>query len=396
MADIPSYPLFNRTYHLYRLSPLYHGDTPLLDAKSLRTHAKRLREQLKGDNVRGVEVDFAGTEGALPNLGPLDECSWELMGDEDAWIDRHRHLLEPDASQLSSAVAPDQARGIEVTLEYEKQSYNALILRDPETTSSLDHFTSLPLLLVKMPAPIREIFLNYLKTTFDAHVVSMKLPSAFLTSSLDTYLQHLSSDGSTQSITDVIRQLQLQLTFPTSTTLLKHIDLTIAGDDVPGFLNRGKLLPTSLHKPFTSAISSYINKHLAIDLSNPKVQISKISCSAFTVSTDRLRIVAPDIQSDTSSSGAGDPPASSAQLAVQDFFVSLVREATGSGKFLPEDITAEKRSSTPSSTAIRRVGSRKRAVSNAAAGNTTKRTKAKGKENSTHPDGNQAMLDELV
>ena len=43
MSDIPPYPLYNRTYSLFRLSPLHHGDAPLLADRALRTHAKRLK-----------------------------------------------------------------------------------------------------------------------------------------------------------------------------------------------------------------------------------------------------------------------------------------------------------------------------------------------------------------
>jgi hypothetical protein len=375
MAAAPPYPLYDRMYTLYRVSPLHHGETSLLDARSLRTHAKRLGEQLKGDNVRGVEVDFAGTEGALPDKGPLEACQWEMMGDEEAWIGLHHQPDEP--------ITPEKVRGIEVNLEYEKQSYSALLLRDPETTTSPDGFTSLPLLLIKMPAPIREVFLNYLRTTFDAHVAPLKLSPAFLTSSLETYFRHLSTSTSTQTILDVVQKLQLQLTFPHNSTLLKSMDISIAGPDVAGFVSRGKLLLNSQQKPFTSAISTYLKNHLALDLSHPKVQISRISCHSFQLSTDRIRLGPPDIAGDMSLSQDDDAPEESAsQLAMEDFYISLVREATGTSKFLPEGIAEATRTSTPSSVRSAKIVRRKRAVSNAASQNVTpKRAKAHGKEN---------------
>lgn len=396
MAEIPPYPLYNRTYQLYRVSPLHHADsdTPLLHDRTLRTHAKRLREQLKGDNVRGVEVDFAGTEDALPNLGPLEECNWDMIGDEDAWIDRHRQLVDPEASQVSQAMTAEEARGIEVSLEYEKQSYNALLLRDPGVTSSPDGFTLLPLLLVKMPAPVREVFLNYVRTSFDAHVAPLKLPSAFITSSLETYFRHLSSSSSSQSIQDIVRQLQVQLSFPNATALLKHLDITIASRHVPGFVSRGKLLKHAKEKPFTAALSRYLKKHLALDLSHPKVQVSRISCGSLSLGTDRLKLVAPETSNDSSFEESSAPEASAGQLAVHDFYTSLVREATGTGKFLPEEPATDMRSSTPSSIASHRVGRRKRAISSTAAGNgNTKRSKARGKENGRRQGADDEMVD---
>jgi hypothetical protein len=380
MADIPPYPLYNRTYNLYRVSPLHHGETPLLTDRTLRIHAKRLKEQLKGDSVRGVQVDFAGAEDTA-KLGPLEECNWELIGDEDAWIDRHRQSVDPDVSGLSAVLSAERARGLEVSLEYEKQSYNALLLRDPGVTASPESFTALPLLLVKMPGPIREIFLNYLRTTFDAHVAPLRLPSSFIASSLETYFKHLSAGTSTQSIQDVIRQLHIQLAFPNTTSLLKHVEFSIPGADVPGFVDRGRLLKDTHNKPFTAALSSYSKQHLALDISHPKVQISRISCNSFHLGTERLKLVAPDTLADTSLSDAGgaSQDASAGQLAVQELYTSLVREAAGSGKFLPED-WIDSRTGTPFSTVSSRAGGRKRAVSNAAvSSDSKKKTKAKGK-----------------
>jgi hypothetical protein len=395
MADIPPYPLYNRTYSLYRLSPLHHGDAPLFDDQSLRLHAKRLKEQLKGDNVRGVQVDFAAAEDTA-KLGPLEECSWDTIGDEDAWIDRHRQSVDPEASQLSAVLGPNRVRGIEVSLEYEKQSYNALLLRDPDVTASPAGFTSLPLLLVKMPGPIREIFLTYIRTAFDAHVAPLRLPSSFIASSLETYFKHLSSSGSTQSIQDVVRQLSVQLAFPTTTALLKHIEITIAAADVPGFVSRGKVLHGGADKPFITALTHYLKSHLALDLSHAKAHISRMSCTSFHLGTERLKLAAPDPLQDTSVSedvGASQD-VSAGQRAVQEFYTSLVREAVGSGKFMPEGLAHNTRDGTPSSTTSAKAVRRKRAISNAATGNANqKKLKARGKENGKAAKGGRNTAD---
>jgi hypothetical protein len=390
-SQITPYPLYGRTYQLFHASALHRGDTPLLNDRSLQTHAKRLKEQLKGDNVRGVQVDFAAAEDTA-KLGPLEDCTWELFGDEDAWIDRHRQSIEPEASQMTTVLTPDRARGIEISLEYEKQSYNALLLRDPGVTSSPDGFTSLPLLLVKMPGPIREIFLNYLRTAFDAHVAPLRLPSSFITSSLETYFKRLSSSTSTQTIQDVVRQLNVQLAFPNTTTSLKHIEITIAGADVPGFVTRGK----GSDKPFTTALSQYLKTHLALDLSHNKAHISRISCSSFHLGTDRLKLAAPIPLDDNSMSDdvGASQDISAGQLAVQDFYAALVREATGTGKFLPEELALEQRDGTPSSTTSAQSSRRKRAASNASAISAyRKKAKSKGKENGTGANGEERVTD---
>lgn len=380
MADIPPYPLYARTYLLYRVSPLHTADASLLSERVLNIHANRLREQLKGDNVRGVEVDPRPTNDALPTLGPLEDCQWHLLGDEDAWIDRHRQLLDPEASHLTQLVSPDQARGIDISLDYEKQSYSALLLRDPKVTTSPPAFTSLPLMLVRMPSAIRDIFLDYIRTTFDAHVAPLSLSSPFITATLETYFRHLSARSSTQSIQDVIRQLQIQLSFPQTTTLLRHLDLTIAARDVPTFLARGRLLRNAKDRPFTVALRAYINSHLALDIFHPKVHLSRITCASFVLGSDRLKLMAPDI-TDASVASSDIPEGSGGELAVRDFYVSLVKEASATAKFLKADLTGHPSSSTPSPAMTPRAERRKRAVSNVDAGSgTTKRSKPRAKD----------------
>lgn len=395
MADIPAYPLYNTTYLLYRASPLHHGDTTLMNEQSLRTHARQLRNQLKGDNIRGVEVDFAGTEGAWPTVGPLEDCNWDIIGDEDDWINRQRHVVDPEASQVSANISAEHARGLHVTLEYERNSYSALLLRDPTNTTSPEGFTALPLLMLKMPAPIREVFLKYLRTTFDAHVAPLRLAPTFLTSTLETYFRHLNASTSTQSIRDVVRQLQLQLSFTNNSSLLKHIDVNISSNDVPAFVKRGTQLRHQTRTPFTSAISTYLQKHLALDLSHPKVQITKVTCGSFVLSLDRLKLFAPADSDVSIIEGRDSPGASASQLAAHELYVSMIREATGTGKFLPENLVIERDSATPSSDGGNARlqdgrGRRKRAISTTTpVGGNAKRSKARGKENRERADGGQ-------
>ena len=390
MAYVAPYPLLNRTYSLYRLSPLHHGDAPLLVDDATRTHAKRLKDQLKGDNVRGVQVDFAAAQ-ETATLGPLDDCRWEVLGDEDAWIDRRLQSEDPGAPRVAPDVTPDRARGLHVTLDYDKQQYNALLLRDPDATSSPIGFTALPLLLVKMPAPIRDIFFSYLRTTFDAHVAPLRLPSPFLTSALETFFTHLTASSSTLSIQHVIKQLHIQLAFPTATSLLNLIHVSNPSEDVAEFVRRGRLLKDTHSKPFTAALTKYLNQHLALDLSHPKVHVSRISCSSFHLGTERLKIVAPDTLPDASfSDQESSQDSSAAQLAVHELYTSLVREATGSGKFLPEDLAKDSTDDSPSSTASAR---RKRAISTTAVSNgNSKKTKARGKENAARVSGDNTVI----
>jgi hypothetical protein len=189
--------------------------------------------------------------------------------------------------------------------------------------------------------------------------------------------------------------LHVQLAFPNTTNLLKHVEITVAGPDVPGFVNRGKLLKDAHKKPFTAALAEYLKHHLALDMSHNKAHISRISCNSFHLGTERLKLIAPDTLADTSFSdeGGASQDASAGQLAVEEFYKSLVREATGSGKFLPEDSTKDLRQDTPSSTTSARASRRKRAISNPAIGNDKKKSKAKGKENGRKANESDDMMD---
>ncbi|KAK8206990.1 kinetochore complex Sim4 subunit Fta1-domain-containing protein [Phyllosticta capitalensis] len=309
MADndpVPDYPLYNSTFSAYRLSPLYHGSNPLLHGRQLRAHARRLKDLLRGDTLRGVDVHFLDVG---DNRGTLEECSWDLLGDEESWDRMHQENEgeeEPGEFDQAPIVQAHEARGIHVRLQYQKATHSALILRDPETTSrsELSDFTSLPLLLVRMPSGVRDIFLNFLTTTFDTRIAPLQLQSSFLSSTLETLFQDLDADPSIDSLADVLTgPLQLQFSFPNifhagTPAPLRSIDLRISQDDVPEFLSRGTQLVTSdasilraqpqpthdsrvqhppaLTGPFTAALSAYLSSHLALPLTHPAIHMSKV------------------------------------------------------------------------------------------------------------------------
>lgn len=338
MADpIPKYPLYDATYTAYRLSPLYRGANSLLDETTLRMHARRLRDILRGDILRGVDVGGGNADGSTS--GTLENCTWELVGDEDSWERLHQSNAEEDEEQpgdLTDAPSLDasEARGIHIELRYQKATYTALLLRDPnsEETSAPPDFTALPLLFVRMPAALRDTFTTYLTSTFDARLAPMKLRSRFLSSSLETLLSRLHPLDPSSLLT----RLQLQLSFPTAcpTSALRCLDITLSRNDIPTFLTRGSsLLPTTptasnITGPFTAALSAYLSAHLALDLTHAGVHISKIALPPLlALSADgRIKIFSPF----AAASAAPDSGAVSvdALKGVADaFYVSLLRAA---------------------------------------------------------------------
>ena len=347
MGDVPAYPLYNSTFTTYRASPFYHGDSELLDDQTLKIHARRLRDLLKGDTLRGVQVGLGAPDDGLSRSGTLEECTWDLLGDETACKAQHRpgEDSELDRTDLSAVkVLPESVRGIHVQLHYERMTHSALLLRDPAAEDlGIPGFTSLPLLMIRMPAALREMFLDFLSTTFDSRISTMNLRSSFLTSSLENLLRRANLKERPDNFAMIGNGIQLQLSTPSVTPSLKNIDITIAKDDVQGFISHGKLLFSAatvprrreaddprltIAGPFTSALSAYLSEHLALSVSNPLVTISKAVCGPLALSGDgKIKLFPPRPTAASADESLSDIGPSASELAMNDFYVSLLREA---------------------------------------------------------------------
>jgi len=313
-----TYPLYGSTFTLFRASPLYHGSDALFD--NLHLYGKRLRENLAGDRARGMLLTDLQPE--LAGTGSLESCEWSLLGNEMAWEDE------------DIEVQSDNARGIQVDLKFERARYSALLLGDRTKMSSTPGFVSLPLLLIRMPATLREIFVDFLSTTFDTRISPMKLRSSFLTSSLEQLLRQTVPQGDedpTLDLESLTKGLGLQLAFPSVTPHLKSLDMVITKDDIREFLSRGKELwrqnqrgqrsqndqfsrpSSSITGPFTAALSAYLSNHIAMELDNPAIVVSKVALGPFALA------------------GEGKVKVLNSSTAAVDFWDALIQEASGSG-----------------------------------------------------------------
>jgi hypothetical protein len=319
-----AYPLYGSTFTLYRASPLYHGSDHVFD--NLDLHARRLRETLAGDRARNLLLTDLQPE--IAGTGSLKNCEWTLLGDETAW---ERQQEEPDSDDHVTA---GNARGVHIQLRFERANYNALVLGDRPKISTTPGFTSLPLILVRMPATLRELFLDFLATTFDTRVSPMKLRSSFLTSSLEGLLQRTVPQGDDDPALDLeslSKGIGLQLSFPSATPHLKNLDLVIAKDDIRDFQSRGEQLwqqyrarnplgktwstrPNSnITGPFTAALSMYLSNHIAMELDNPAIVLSKVALGTFALA------------------GEGKIKVLTSSAAAVEFWDTLIQEAHGSG-----------------------------------------------------------------
>lgn len=183
-----------------------------------------------------------------------------------------------------------------------------------------------------MPATLREIFLDFLSTTFDARLSPMKLRSAFLSSSLEQLLQQTIPQGEedpTLDLESLTKGVGLQLSFPSVAPHLKSLDMVITKDDIREFLSRGKGLwrqyqrnqgsanerstrpRSSITGSFSAALSSYLSNHVAMELDNPAIVVSKVALGPFALA------------------GEGKVKVLQSSTAAVEFWDALIQEAFG-------------------------------------------------------------------
>ncbi|OJD11639.1 hypothetical protein AJ78_07633 [Emergomyces pasteurianus Ep9510] len=334
--------LFTTSWTLHRLAPLYHGkecETLLDNPQGLKLYATRLRDHLRGDAFRGVQVGVEGVgalDDAISRAGHLKSCKWDVLPTWSHW-NEEQSLLE-DPGQAASIIAPEVSAGILVTLEYENITYKAAMLTGPDGYhDSRKDVTFLPLLLTRLPNSLRQIFISFLSTSFDTRCSILRITSSFLCETFENYLSILNRATSSRAfIETVIKETQCTLRFPPPISpALKSLDVLIPRESLSSFFthgtkilteqkrnqlnqarNRGKkrshidtTTPTSENErpstPFLAALAAYFDANLAMkldisDLSKdhtdaqaPRVRLSKISCGAFVLGSEgRMKLLA--------------------------------------------------------------------------------------------------------
>ncbi|KAK3688909.1 kinetochore complex Sim4 subunit Fta1-domain-containing protein [Podospora appendiculata] len=393
-------PFYNTTFSTHRVSPLYIGKERLTTER-LRTLAQRLRDILVGDVVRGVEVGL-GPDGDDPVMGRFGA----LEAVDMHWV---RLASVRDLSQDHMDVDPSPSAGghnhllkqkaIHISLRYEASSCTALLLpslaqRDDNDGSenshlprnmsfSLDaqpanpqHFLTMPLLLLRMPTPLKPIIADFLATSFDCRVSPLRLGTRSLVHSWEAWarLSGLPSRGPLAK--DMVLSLGFYLDWQPADDdedeqhhhpgLLKSIDVIIPAAELRKFADappakrkiswegdltkRRKLAggrpreegwewraaresgaaaaAAVERQPFTEALGRYVDHHLGLDLFHPGVRVTKVACAGFAMSEGRLKVFG---------SRAVDEPARRGALsdgqreAVLELVADLVGKATIGG-----------------------------------------------------------------
>lgn len=317
--------LFDTSWTIHRLSPLYHGrefQTLLDNPEALEAYSLRLRDLLRGDVLRGVQVGLGGfgaADDVLSKAGFLTECTWEALPTWSYWNEEHS-MLE-DSEQRPKTFDPGNTLGILITLEYENITYKAALLAGPTGYhDQRPELTHLPLLLTRLPSSLRQTFISFLSSNFDTRCSVLRLPSSFLCGELERYIsgsigtenQRTESAASRAVIERTIKEAQLTLSFsPTVAPALKTLDVNIPRESFPKFYFHGSKTTarndaagSDTPPSFMTALSNYFETNLAMKLelvddpttmgSGPKmVKLAKISCGAFVMGSEgRIKLLA--------------------------------------------------------------------------------------------------------
>lgn len=368
--DDPRPPFFGTTFSTHRVSPLHIGDQA--DDAALHALAGRLRDTLIGDVVRGVYVGLEPGQGELGKAGSLEGVAlrWVSMAHV---LEKEEHERRERSMDLSSNApaggeglgAYAAKRGIWIDIQYENAECTGILLPDLSGEDEKDllaqtwaarggkvdqsRFVQLPLLLLRMPAALKSIVIEWLSSAFDCRISSLTLGTRSLVGTLERWLADAVLPSGGVSGKDIVLTLgfslpQLQAPAPDGDNEddddveepekvpvgLRSLDVTIPGGDVQRFLEAGEAMaaepqqtrPTpwagdaksrkwlaggndddgwawkvdggAMRQPFVDAVARYLDGHLALNLFHPSVRITKVATPGFVLTESRVKIFATE------------------------------------------------------------------------------------------------------
>lgn len=352
-SDAP--PFLNTTFTTHRASPL-HAATPLTQPR-LAVLSQRLGDLLVGDVVRGIELERTD-DGSCAGALEVVDMGWvrleDLLG---RYVDVNGED-DADTSLESALAGPGKRRALQVGLQYERGEYTALLLpalgevgEDEDDDPEVLH---LPLVLLRMPAPLKAVICGFLSRTFDCRISALSLGTRSLVGALECWLGEGGAPRSGAMGKDVVVTLgfwapgvllqqekennepalhddEVDETNNADTSMgIKVIDITIPLPSLRRFLKAGTAheanhqsqpqdrytptkrrrlggnkdeeawtwryasSPTNTHprpqQPFTAALAAYLHAHLALDVFHPAVRVSRVACGGFVLSESRVKL----------------------------------------------------------------------------------------------------------
>lgn len=337
MSQTPHH-LLNTSWTLHRLSPLHHDkefQTLLDNPTALNTYAARLRDQLTGDVLSGLQTSLGASgvaeDDTLSKTGALRSCTWEGIPRFD--------------DTFTSENEGQGQTGILIILSYENTTYKAALLPSPDnqqnqtkTQNTRKGVTPLPLLLTRTPTPLRQTLLSFLSATFDTYPSPLRLPASFMCAGLDTYVNTFLSSGARDAagiLQDVMRDVQLTLAFSGAVApSLRSLGVGVPKGSVGGFL-RGNGAGGDDGGSFLGRLEGYLERHLAMkldfgtgggsgtrgDLAKQHVRVSKIACGGFVIGSEGRMKLSADLGRQGDDIGDGDDGQGSQVLSEKERLV---------------------------------------------------------------------------
>ncbi|KAL4749897.1 hypothetical protein BDW72DRAFT_176929 [Aspergillus terricola var. indicus] len=338
--------LLNISWTSHRLSPLHYeinknaeSQSLLTNRAALDTYAARLRDHLTNSLAVAGAPTLQHDPATSTTLGALQSCTWEA-------ISSLSFLDESPISQNGDGGAVEQNQeepaGLLITLTYENAIYKAALLSSGSISRGQSHdqeqmqkqkkrkrgrpslksittvsaSTHLPLLLTRLPKPLRESFISFLSSNFDTYVSALRITSQGLCGVLESYLSGLTLTGAVNAgadVEEIMRELQITLSFaPPIAPSLKALIVCIPRETAGSFI-RVSGSTSYVGKggnSVLSGLSAYLSRHLALDLRLPLLEdeaataagsllaggyarLTRIACASFVVTSEgRLKIVA--------------------------------------------------------------------------------------------------------
>ena len=319
-----THPLLSTTFILHRLAPLHnfpslkpsdHPSTGRRVTSPFKHHERALTNLLKGEVLRGVNIGASSDgDNNLSKLGRLRGCKWRLLPTLSAhrdWIIERESWIGGEEDNDKGGVGEDWALaaqesadvlGVEIMFDYERGGGGCvayLLGRPPQYENGQKDkagaFTSLPLLLTRLPTALVDVLTGYLAQSFDTLVTPMEAGSGWIEGVLEKYLgevEHRRRRGTGKDIT---------LSFRTQGvgTGVKIVTVGIHRGDIADFLNKGKIIlagddtPKSKRKrdegpakpqtqgPFMAAVEKYMGEMMGIYPG--KLRLTKVACGGFVV-----------------------------------------------------------------------------------------------------------------
>ncbi len=282
----PEAALFlNTTFSLHRISPLFVGREPLTPDRLGRL-AARLRDTLVGDVVRGLEIGLDGGDSVMGRAGALEAVILE-------WV-------------AVDAILDTANKGIQLSLQYENAVSTALLLPQQDEAAATSQFAHFPLLLLRMPAPLKTVVTDFLADTFDCRIGHLRLGTDDMVRAWESWVRDAGLPTKGPLAKDAVFTLGFHLPQPkavaggetneesaTEGLGIKAIDIIIPSQDLRRFLSAGRPLSRSdegQQRPFFAAIAQYMEHHLALNLRHPSVRVTRIACGGFVLSEGRIKV----------------------------------------------------------------------------------------------------------